>query len=196
MSKLKIKQIRRANALNYLNGFQIDYQLPSGQTRVWEMVSRGDIARLSDEIENQASYSDGVSIMATDRDRQKIVLIKEYRVTAGNYLYALPAGLVDAGETIEQAAIREFKEETGLALEVVNIAKPRYTSVGLSNEKINIVYGYYNGRASAHFSEESEDIEPLIVDRATAIEILQNREVPIRTALLLEAFLNIDPFNS
>ncbi len=195
MPKLKIKNIRKARQLSYLYSYQIDYQLPSGKTKVWEMVSRSDMTRLKDEIENHAAYSDGATIMATDRNKQKIVLIKEYRVPAGNYLYALPAGLVDADETIEQAAIREFKEETGLALEVVKIAKARYTSVGLSNEKINIVYGYYSGTPSNSFVEESEDIVPIIVDRTMAIDILQNQEVPIRTALLLEAFFKIDPFS-
>ncbi len=194
MAKLSINKVSAIESLNYLHSYQINYQLPSGKQKIWELVSRSDKERLSDEIFNQASYTDGATIFATDRTKTHVVLIKEYRVAAGRYLYALPAGLIDKGETIEQAAIREFKEETGLTLEIAKVAKERYTSVGLTNEKINLVYGYYSGTPSNAFSEETEDIEPLIVNRAQAIEILENEEVPIRTALLLESFFKIDQF--
>ncbi len=194
MSKLTIKNIRKAAKLNYLHSFQIDYQLADGKNKVWEMVSRHGIARLRDEIDNGASYSDGTTILATNQAKTHVVLIREYRVSAGRYLYALPAGLIDDGETIEQSAIREFKEETGLTLNVVKVSRSRYTSIGLCNERVNIVYGYYSGTPSDQFTEESEDITPLIVDRSQIVDILQSREVPIRTALLLESFLGTDPF--
>ncbi len=194
MSKLNIVNIRNVASLDYLNTFHINYQLPSGKQKIWELVSRSDIDRLQDEVFNRASFSDGATIFATDRAKQHVVLIKEYRVAAGRYLYALPAGLIDRGETIEQAAIREFKEETGLTLQVAKVARARYTSIGLSNEKINIVYGYYAGTPSNAYVEETEDIEPLIVNREQAIEILETKEVPIRTALLLESFFKIEQF--
>ncbi len=194
MAKLKITKIAPVKSFDYLHNYQINYQLPSGKQKIWELVSRSGIERLQDEILHKANYSDGVTILATDRARAHVVLIKEYRVAAGRYLYALPAGLSDENETIEQAAIREFKEETGLTLEVAKVAKERYTSVGLTNEKINLVYGYYSGTPSSAYSEETEDIEPLIVNREQAIEILENKEVPIRTALLLESFFKINLF--
>ncbi len=194
MSKLSIANIKNVKSLDYLNTFHINYQLASGKQKVWELVSRSGIERLQDEILNNASFSDGATIFATDPAKEHVVLIKEYRVAAGRYLYALPAGLIDQGETIEQAAIREFKEETGLTLQVAKVARERYTSVGLSNEKINLVYGYYSGTPSTAFVEETEDIEPLIVNRDQAIDILANKEVPIRTALLLESFFKIDQF--
>jgi ADP-ribose pyrophosphatase YjhB (NUDIX family) len=45
-----------------------------------------------------------------------IVLIKRKNPPAG---WALPGGFVDYGETLESAAIREAKEETGLDVELV-----------------------------------------------------------------------------
>ncbi|KAJ3871186.1 NUDIX hydrolase domain-like protein [Lentinula edodes] len=41
------------------------------------------------------------------------VVVEQYRPPIGKFIIELPAGLVDEGETPEQAAIRELEEETG-----------------------------------------------------------------------------------
>lgn len=50
----------------------------------------------------------------------KLVLIKRKNPPYKD-MFALPGGFVDIGETVEQAAIREAKEETGLDIEIVNL---------------------------------------------------------------------------
>jgi 8-oxo-dGTP diphosphatase len=47
----------------------------------------------------------------------KVALIERHR--AGKHYYVFPGGGVDAGETPEQAAIREMEEETGLRVTVL-----------------------------------------------------------------------------
>ncbi len=54
-----------------------------------------------------------VVIELTDRPGRPIVLIRRARPPAG---HALPGGFVDIGETVEQAALREAREETGLTV--------------------------------------------------------------------------------
>lgn len=49
----------------------------------------------------------------------EIVLQKQYRPPVDKLVIEFPAGLIDAGETPEQAAIRELKEETGYVAEVL-----------------------------------------------------------------------------
>ena len=48
--------------------------------------------------------------------RDRIVLVRQYRCTIDDYVYELPAGLVEEGEDYREAAVREMKEETGLTL--------------------------------------------------------------------------------
>ncbi len=194
MAKLRIKNIEKVRALHYLNGYDITYETKSGREAHWELASRAGLERLKDEIENGTHYTDGTMIFACDEKREKVVLIKEYRVSAGRYLYTLPAGLSDVGESEEETAIREFKEETGMELSPGYVAPSRYVSVGIVNECVNVVYGFYSGTPSSAFLEDNEDAEVVIVDREHVKELLETAEVPFRTAALLENFYNLNPF--
>lgn len=68
----------------------------------------------------------------------KILLVKRGTIVFKGY-WALPGGRVDAGETVEQAVVREVKEETGLDVEVVRKIG-EYHEVGFKNGK---KYDYY-----------------------------------------------------
>ena len=54
--------------------------------------------------------------LIVNEDTQEILMVQN--VGSG---WSLPGGAVEAGETLEQAAVREAKEETGLDIEVCNI---------------------------------------------------------------------------
>ena len=59
------------------------------------------------------------SITLTSPVGPEIILQKQYRPPVGKVVIELPAGLIDAGETPQQAAIRELKEETGYVGQVL-----------------------------------------------------------------------------
>lgn len=191
---MKIKKLEKDDELTYLNGFKIHYETKSGSDKVWELVSRGDFERLEKELMDHESFTDGAMVFATDEAKEKVVILKEYRVSAGKYMYMFPAGLVEFGEDIMDAAAREFKEETGLTLFPKMVEKERYVSVGIVNEKVNVVYGTFEGTPSKKYQEDSEDADIFIICREDAVRILKEEEVSIRTAMLLQAFYKIHPF--
>jgi 8-oxo-dGTP diphosphatase len=54
----------------------------------------------------------------------RILLVRRARAP-GRGLYSLPGGVVEAGETLHQAVVREVYEETGLTVEPVGLAGHR-----------------------------------------------------------------------
>ncbi|KAJ3330259.1 hypothetical protein HDU76_006083 [Blyttiomyces sp. JEL0837] len=82
--------------------------------------------------------NDAVDLLAIIRNRDKkvgdkIVLVVQYRPPVQGYVVEFPAGLVDPGEDVEVAALRELKEETGFVGKVVSILNPSPYEPGLTS---------------------------------------------------------------
>ncbi len=193
-SKLVIKNVEKITQLKYLNAFEITYLNKLGQEKKWELVSRQGLERLEKELYENKVFSDGAMIFATNTEKTHVVMLREFRVSAGKYIYMVPAGLTDPGETIEQTSTREFLEETGMNFEFVKSAPPRYASVGIVNERVEIAYGYYHGIPNDHHMSVDEDAQVVFVDKEMAVQILATEDVSIRTALLLENFFGLNDF--
>ena len=58
----------------------------------------------------------------------QVLLVRRARPPAAG-LFSLPGGVVELGETLEEAVVREVREETGLTIEPVGLAGFRETIV-------------------------------------------------------------------
>jgi ADP-ribose pyrophosphatase len=65
------------------------------------------------EIKRSVVRHNGSAVMMAVDEKKRILLVRQYRLPAARYLWELPAGKVDAGETPLRAARRELIEETG-----------------------------------------------------------------------------------
>lgn len=135
---------------------------------------------------NNNKESDAVAIFAIT-EGARIILIRQYRYAIGDYIYELPAGLVDPGESIYEAAKRELKEETGLSLHIYEseFSGPFYSSAGMTDECCSIVFGKASGEINYKNMEESEEIEVVYADTDEIKRILREEKVCMKTALLL-----------
>ena len=86
------------------------------------------------------------------------------------------------------AAVREFHEETGLHLKVVladdMYTKPRFTTVGMTDEACGMVYGYASGVPDNRFEESSEDIQVVLADKKEVRRILKEENVAMMCAYM------------
>ena len=80
----------------------------------------------------------GSAVMMAVDDKDRILLVRQYRLPAGQYMWELPAGKVDEGETVAQAAKRELIEETGLRAKKWKKLTTFYPSPGFVEEKMTI----------------------------------------------------------
>jgi len=144
-----------------------------GKSSVWTFVSRQD--EPGETCENKKP--EAVLIAAVHDEPGKSprhLLTVEYRVPLGGYEVGFPAGLIDDGETAEQAAVREVYEETGLTLEVGAVSPANlYSSAGLSDESVTIVFGTVRGTPSNKFLEPSEDIRSLLLTKEEMVEAVK-----------------------
>lgn len=120
---------------------------------------------------------DAVIIVATIRQDGELflVLTKEFRIPVGDYEYGFPAGLVDENELVTNAAVREFKEETGLDLSIKLVSPwALYSSAGLTDETVQFVMGTASGEISDKYLESSEDIEVIIASKEKVQELIDS----------------------
>ena len=90
------------------------------------------------EIKRSVVRHNGSAVMMAVDDKQRILLVRQYRLPAGKYLWELPAGKVDAGEPPLQAARRELIEETGYRARKWEKLSRFYPSPGFVAERMTI----------------------------------------------------------
>jgi len=65
------------------------------------------------EIKRSVVRHAGSAVMMAVDEKKRVLLVRQYRLPAERYLWELPAGRLDEGETPLKAAKRELAEETG-----------------------------------------------------------------------------------
>ena len=90
------------------------------------------------EINRAIVQHGGSAVVMPIDDRKRVLLVRQYRLPAGKYLWELPAGRVDDGESPLQAARRELTEETGYRAKRWEKLAVFYPSPGFLAEKMTI----------------------------------------------------------
>lgn len=185
---MKILDIKKLTDKKFLNFYILKLRNKYNKEKEYYIASRRDEEKLAC-ITNNHSICDAVMIV-TKTVEGDFYLIKQYRPAINGYIYEFPAGLVDEGETIEEAAIRELYEETGLnAVKYKTLLKPCYTSVGMTDENLAVVEAIVDGVPTNENAEEDEDIEIIKVYKEDALEFIDNNIVSIKTALIIKLTL-------
>ena len=185
----RISAIKKLSDNRYLNLYELDATFRDGNRAPYYVASR---RKNADAIKaaTHDNRADGVILYGVyGENKDKVVLIRQYRYPVDGYVYEFPAGLVEPDEDMLEAGIREMFEETGLAFTPVQTARPFYTSVGMTDESCGTIFGYCSGEPSAAHQEGSEDIQVVLADREECKRILKEENVAIMCAYMLMHFI-------
>jgi ADP-ribose pyrophosphatase len=100
----------------------------------------------------------------------QILLLKQYRYAAEEFLYEIPAGRLDAGEEPIDCARRELMEETGCEPGRMEHLYTFYTTPGFTDERIHafMAVGLAQGE-SRHETDEFITVETMTLSQALGL---------------------------
>jgi ADP-ribose diphosphatase len=106
----------------------------------------------------------------------QILLIKQYRYAAEDFLYEVPAGRLDPNESPEDCARRELLEETGCTAQRIDPLYTFYTTPGFIDERIHgfIATGLTRGESKRE-ADEFMTLETMTLSRS--LELIQKGEI-------------------
>ncbi|SHJ45072.1 NUDIX hydrolase [Tepidibacter formicigenes] len=196
MTKNKMEKLTPLVETKFISLYDATYKNKNDEERHWMIVSRKDYKTLNDiYFNNEKEKIDAVVIASLHKESKKLVLIKQFRMPINDYIYELPAGLVDPNEDMKTTLKRELKEETGLDLLEINEVNSKnqvYLSPGMTDESVAFVYCTCEGNVTDEYLEDDEDIEPVLVSQDEAKRILQsNAKIDIKAFIMLQNFVNL-----
>lgn len=106
------------------------------------------------EIKRAIVRHKGSAVMMPIDQRGRILLVRQYRLPARQYLWELPAGRLDDGETVLQAAKRELREETGYRARKWTKIATFFVSPGFLEEKMTVFAAQELTEGETEFMED------------------------------------------
>ena len=191
-----VGKIEKKVGSRFLSYYEMEAVHRDGSVSPYYMVSRNPNPDSLKAV-NHKNAPDGVVIYGLYQD--KVVLVRQYRYPIGGFVYEFPAGLVEPGEDMEAAAIRELYEETGLTLHPIpcgSYGRPFFTTVGMTDESCGTVFGSCEGTPTSRHQEATEEIQVVLADKEECRRILKEEQLSIMCAYMLMHFVasSGDPF--
>jgi ADP-ribose pyrophosphatase len=134
--------------------------------------------------------NDAIGVLAFD-DEDRVLLVQQYRHSAGRRLLEIPAGVMDvAGETAEQAARRELAEETDLRARSWEVLAEAVVTPGYSTETWTLfrAWGLAAVPVADRTTREAEEADMQqwwIAFEAAVAAVLDGRISDVQTSLAL-----------
>ncbi len=140
-----------------------------------------------------------VAVLPYDPVANKYVLIKQFRIGAywapakneekpnDGIIWETVSGYVDEGETIEEAAKRELKEESGLNCADLKSLGSVLTNPGMCDERLHLFLANVDSQACEGvfgLESESENIQVHALDRKTVQRMIRDGHIEKASALL------------
>ncbi len=180
---MKFIKLEKVKDGKYLKNYEITYLNKAGKEKKYEIVSRKELKDVADI----GKAPSGISIVAFHDE--KLLLLREFRMSVNRTIFNLCAGMIEDGETIEECIRRELYEETGLTIKQIRtILPPSYAAVGISDTKTYIAIVDAEGEFSDHTSD-NEMIQAQFYTKEEVAKLLETEEFSSRSQIIAYFFV-------
>lgn len=180
LMKWSLTSLEKETNHPFLNFYTLHYKVDkNGESKEhrYFLASRKDSDSLR-PVSKEYTNPDGAVIALYRINANKeveILLTKQFRPAIGNYVFSLPAGLLDPNEDLLEAAKREAKEEVGAVdihdVEILTPLSP--TSSGMSDEANAFIMAKVENQGTSEL-EEFEDISSCFVPIKKCLELFKD----------------------
>ena len=118
----------------------------------------------------------GASAVVPFLSRDRIVLLRQYRLAASGVIWEIPAGKLDAGEAPDVCAERELQEETGYRARRIVRTGSILTAPGFTDERIHL-FCAFDLEPGETAQEPNEMIEVHEVELERAFDMIASGEI-------------------
>ncbi len=149
-----------------------------------ELVFEGRVFTVTvDEVEIEGRvlrrdvvhHPGAVAMLVRDR-HGRFLFVRQYRHPAGQKLIEVPAGTLEEGESPEETARRELREEGGIIAHSMKFVARFYVAPGYTTELIHLFY-VDEFDVVENQPEEDEDIEILWIEEEEALRMVRRGEI-------------------
>ena len=142
-------------------------------------------------VRDVVDFGEAVAIIPITDDGQ-VIILKQYRAAVNDWIYEIPAGRIEKGESIEEAARRELIEETGYEPGILRRVISVYTAPGYSNEVLHILIAKKLRYVGAR-PEAGEIIKVVKIPLNEAFRFIVKEEIVDAKTVIALTLLQITP---
>lgn len=143
---------------------------------------------------------DSAAVLLLDRDRDKVILVEQFRLPAERrgqpWIKELVAGVIKESETPEESIRRECVEETGYKVSKLVPVSTMLASPGGTSERIFIYFGEVSQADRENdgggIEDEGEDINVIEIPRADFLNQVLGREITDAKTIIAGYWLKVN----
>ena len=155
---------------------QLNSQTTLHQGRVFRLVRENVTLENGVVAELDVIRHPGAAAIVPFMNRNTLLLIKQYRHAAGGFIWEIPAGTIDSGESPLTCAKRELIEETGFSAEIWEPIGEITPLPAYSDERIHI-FGASNLTPAKQHLDQDEILDVHEVSFDDALMMIRNHQI-------------------
>lgn len=143
-------------------------------------IARADSCKMPDgrivEPYYVLEFPNWCNVLVVTED-EKIVMVRQYRHAAQQTTLEMPGGVIDKGETAEEAAVREIREETGYAVGELHFLYKTSPNPATNNNTAHLFLATGCKKLHSQHFDPFEEMDVVLLEKEQLLAMVRNSEI-------------------